>query len=91
MAKNLLSSDIAENMEVDDIQEIFKILNSQQEELEAAKDTGDGGWRCVCHKIQSSVLAAVKQTVHHYFLFSLSLLFTFNLYSVKKTFNQLKK
>lgn len=63
MAKNILSSDISDNMAQDEFQEIQKILHEQQEEVEAAKDTGDGGWRCVCHKIQSCVLAAVKKTV----------------------------
>lgn len=70
MARNLLSSDITECDE-DDLQEIFKILQEQQEELASAKDTGDGGWRCVCHKIQSCVFAAIKQTVRIFFMCSI--------------------
>ena len=63
MARNLLSSDASEIGEDCDPQEVLNILHEQQEEIERARDTGDGGWRCICHKIQSCVLASVKQTV----------------------------
>ena len=62
MARSLLSSEIPENLEDDEIQDILKILQKQKEEIEISKDTGDGGWRCVCHKIQSCILAAVKKS-----------------------------
>ena len=63
MALLLLSSDInLQDDETDDDNDIFGSLHAQMEELEGEKESGEGGWRCICHKIQCAVLEGVKKS-----------------------------
>jgi hypothetical protein len=40
---------------------ILTSLHSQISELKEANEFGEGGWRCICHKIQCVVLAKLQQ------------------------------
>jgi hypothetical protein len=43
------------------IQESLKEMHEQLDELSSEGDSGEAGWRCVCHKIQCVILAALKK------------------------------
>jgi hypothetical protein len=62
MALILLGGDIDIEMgETVNSHSILTSLHSQMSELEEADESGEGGWRCICHKIQCAVLAGLQQ------------------------------
>jgi hypothetical protein len=58
----LLKSDIdIEIRETINSHSILTSLHSQISELKEVNEFGEGGWKCICHKIQCAILAGLQQ------------------------------
>jgi hypothetical protein len=62
MALILLRGNIdIEMKEIVNSHSILTFLHFQISELEEADEFGESGWRCICHKIQCTILAGLQQ------------------------------